>query len=317
MYGLRFNRALWARQLATLARRSEIIRLPRLTVMTTSQPSADQIIGALEGSGFLFEQEIATVLEANGFHVETSWPYLDEETKKSRELDLRAVKNVAHIEDQKLQVFVELLVECKDSETPFVFLERQKNKREQQQQRPKAYVFPKKNYQVPTGSNAYREVRAFEHLGLGGSHYYFKEQNKATQFSKIVRKGSNWVANHEGIYDSLFLPVAKALEARIKALPKPTQTGDWRTVWLFFPIVALRDHLMAMSVSGHEKSLQNRGRITFVRNLDSDLLKGEYLVDFVTSTHLQSYLENDVGSFAEAVAGLAHASPLLLRGDSA
>lgn len=285
--------------------------------MTTPHPSDSQILSALESSGFLFEQEIATLLETNGFHVETSWPFLDADTKKSREIDLRATKNFLHSDDLKLQVFAELLVECKDSDAPFVFLERQKNKREQQRQNPKEYVFPKKHYRHDLGVGSYREVPAFEHLGLGASHYYFKEQNKATQFSKIVRKGSDWVANHEGIYDSLFLPMAKALEARVKSLPKSGQTGKWRTIWLFFPVVVLRDHLMALSISGHEKHLANRSRVTFIRNMDSDVLKGEYLVDFVTSGCLQSYLDNDVGVFAKATADLGLSSPALLRGDDA
>jgi hypothetical protein len=51
--------------------------------------------------------------------------------------------------------------------------------------------------------------------------------------------------------------------------------------------------------------------------MDSDVLKGEYLVDFVTSGCLQSYLDNDVGVFAKATADLGLSSPALLRGDDA
>lgn len=283
--------------------------------MKSSHPSNEQILSALEGSGFLFEQEIATALENSGFHVETSWPYLDQDTKRSREIDLKAIKNVLHSEEHKLQVFVELLVECKDSRSPFVFLERQKNKRELQHQNPKEYVFPCKNYRQKINGNSYREIPAFEHLGLAASHYYFKEQNKATQFSKVVRKGSAWVANHEGIYDSVFLPIAKALETRVKSLTGVGRTGEWRTVWLFFPVVVLRDSLMALQVAGSEKSLVQRGRVTFARSMDSDVLKGDYLIDFVTSHSLQDYLDSDIGSFAKAVADLGLSSPTLLRGD--
>lgn len=285
--------------------------------MTSSHPSHDQILSALEGSGFLFEHEVATVLESSGFHVETSWPYLDLDTKKSREIDLRAIKSFLHSEEHRLQVFVELLVECKDSRAPFVFLERQKNKRELQHQNPKEYVFPRKSYRQAIGANSYREIPAFEHLGLAASHYYFKEQNKATQFSKVVRKGSVWVANHEGIYDSVFLPVAKALEARVKSLAGSCGAGGWRTVWLFFPVVVLRDSLMALEIAGSEKNLTKRGRVTFTRSMDSDVLKGDYLIDFVTSHRLQNYLDSDIGSFAKAVADLGLSSPTLLRGDDA
>jgi len=283
--------------------------------MPSPHPTDEQILTALEKSGFLFEQEIATILEGNGFHVETSWSYLDLDTKKSREIDLRAVKTYLHNEEYKIQVFAEILVECKDSSSPFVFLERQKNKRETTTLHPKEYIFPRKTYRKELSTNSFREVPAFTHLGLASSHYYFKSPNKATQFSKVVRKGSDWVANHEGIYDSLFLPIAKAVDASLKSQPSSRNTGEWRIVWLIFPVVVLRDHLMTLTMDGEDKSLTEKGRVTFVRNLDSDTLKGDYLVDFVTSHYLQNYLNNDVGQFASAIATLSISSPELIRGD--
>lgn len=282
--------------------------------MSSSQPTNDQILTALEKSGFLFEQEMATILEEDGFHVETSWPYLDVDTKKSREIDLRAVKTFLHSEEHKIQVFAEILVECKDSSSPFVFLERPKNKREKTSFRPKEYIFPCKFYREAVSANSFKEVPAFTHLGLASSHYYFRSPSKTTQFSKVVRKGSDWVANHDGIYDSVFLPIAKAVEARLKSIGA-NNGGEWRFVWLIFPVVVLRDHLMVLTVNGQEKNLTERGRVTFVRNLDSDTLKGDYLVDFVTSRYLKNYLNDDVSQFACAVAELSISSPALVRGE--
>jgi hypothetical protein len=282
--------------------------------MSTLHPTRDQILIALDKSGFLFEQEVATVLEDEGFHVETSWPYLDLDTKKSRELDLRAVKSFLHNEEHKIQVFAEILVECKDSSSPFVFLERPKNKREKTTLRPKEYIFPCRFYRQSLGANSFREVPAFTHLGLASSHYYFQSPNKATQFSKVVRRGSEWVANHDGIYDSVFLPMVKAADARLKSLGV-NNSGEWLVVWLVFPVVVLRDNLMSLTVSEHDKVLTERGRVTFVRSLDSDTLKGDYLVDFVTFDYLHKYLNDDISKFASAVANLSVASPALIRGD--
>lgn len=282
--------------------------------MSTPYPSTEQILAALDKSGFMFEQEIATVLESGEFHVETSWPYLDSDTKKSREIDLRAVKSYLHSEEHKIQVFAEILIECKDSSSPFVFLERPKNKREATNFRPKEYIFPCKTYREDVSENSFMEVPAFSHLKLASSHYYFKSPNKATQFSKVVRKGSDWVANHDGIYDSVFLPIAKATESRLASL-KSRNSGEWRVVWLIFPVVVLRDNLMALTVRDGEKILTGQGRVTFVRNLESDTLKGDYLVDFVTSSYFQEYLSKDIAGFASAVVELCVSSPSLVRGD--
>ena len=286
--------------------------------MSAHQPTNEQVIAALTKSGFLFEQEVASELEAAGFHVETSWPYQDVETKKSREIDLRAVKNILHSPEHYLQVFVELIVECKDSDSPFVFLERNKNKRELEASGVRSYVFPRGTYKKSLTNTSYREVPAFKHLELAQHHYYFKEAAKATQFAKVVRKGSDWVANHDGIYDSVFLPLAKALDARRTTVPTLQKgSNSWAVIWLFFPLVVLRDNLLVLNAQDGGSTIERRGRVTFVRHMDADGMKGDYLVDFVTKPNLSTYIASEVMCFAEAVADIGRGSPSILRGDDA
>lgn len=43
------------------------------------------------------------------------------------------------------------------------------------------------------------------HYGLQHEHYYYEEPKKSVQFAKIVRKGSDWFALHENVYDALIL----------------------------------------------------------------------------------------------------------------
>lgn len=73
------------------------------------------------------EQEVATQLESLNFHVWTNWAFEDSDEGKSREIDVRAIKRVAHNEEKKLSAFVEIIVECKKSTNPFVFIGRPKN----------------------------------------------------------------------------------------------------------------------------------------------------------------------------------------------
>ena len=86
--------------------------------MDRSQPTPEQVLGAVEESGFLLEHLIASILEQAGFHVETAWPFEDSESKKSREIDVRAIKAVHSSSDEDVQVFVELLIECEASKSP-------------------------------------------------------------------------------------------------------------------------------------------------------------------------------------------------------
>lgn len=56
------------------------------------QPSKEQIIEALEKSGYLFEQDVATLLKNLEFHVETDYACTDLDEDKSWEIDVRAIQ---------------------------------------------------------------------------------------------------------------------------------------------------------------------------------------------------------------------------------
>src|SRR5690606_15550170 len=115
-----------------------------------------QILGALEQSGYLFEQQVADRLEELGFHVDTAWAFRDPEQEKSRELDVRAIQRVFHDEHDRHSLFIELLVECKAYESPLVFLQRPKNVREMDQSAPREYLFPKKHFKKAISDTTYR-----------------------------------------------------------------------------------------------------------------------------------------------------------------
>ena len=66
-----------------------------------ASPSYTEIVDALKQSGYLMEQEVATQLEALDFHVSTNMAFEDIEEGKSREIDVSAIKRVAHNEEKK------------------------------------------------------------------------------------------------------------------------------------------------------------------------------------------------------------------------
>ena len=275
-----------------------------------SIPTEAQILNALDQSGYLFEQQVADRLEELDFHVETSWAFPDSDLGKSRELDARAIKRVLHDEVNKISIFVELLVECKAYENPMVFLQRKKNQREINRIDANEYISPLKEFRKEVSANSHQMVSAFTYLNLSDYHYYYKDPLKATQFSKIVRKGSDWAANHDGIYDSLILPLTKALEYQKQDL-KVKNTGDWKYIWLFFPVVVLRDQLFSMDLSTSQRTLLPQGRISFVRHLEYGKITGFYLIDFLTFNHLGDYIENEVQQFVDHIIKLCTDDPKL------
>lgn len=279
--------------------------------MANAMPSEAQMLGALQNSGYLFEQLVASTLEGLGFHVETNSAFLDREMEKSREIDARAIKVLHTDEKTHVQVIVELLVECKDMQAPLVFITRNKNRRELDHPKPSEYLFPKSEYELRTSANSYIPQHGFMHFDLRGRHYYYRERRKATQFAKIVRKGSEWVANHDGIYDSLVLPMAKALEARKSAVKDMVKGG---IVWLFFPVVVTSGPLFELQAGDPSALPESRRRVSFIRELASDVVKGHYLTDFVVFDALREFVEQDILSFGEAVVDVAKAKTDVLRG---
>eukprot|EP01032_Pedospumella_encystans_P008607 gene8607-10196_t len=106
------------------------------------QPSPQQMLKALQKSGYLFEHEIATALEKMGFYVERSYAYEDPDEGKSRELDIRAFRVALKNNMYSLEIGVHLYMECKDSESPFVFLQTGKTDYEKRFPKAQEYRFP-------------------------------------------------------------------------------------------------------------------------------------------------------------------------------
>src|SRR5438094_198293 len=113
------------------------------------------------------EQHVATQLEGFKFHVKTNIAFEDRDEGKSREIDVSAIKRVAVNESAKVSAFVELVVECKKSSNPLVFITRSKNEGDANAP-PQQFRYPVK-YQMRKdlggGRGLYRELDGFFHLG--------------------------------------------------------------------------------------------------------------------------------------------------------
>ena len=188
---------------------------------------------------------------------------------------------------------------------PFVFIERFKNKREVSNLRFEQYVFKKKRYEKELQAGRHSVLWPAEFYELD-DHYYLREEKKENHFTKVVRKGGNWLANHDGIYDSLILPIAKATAHRIKNHRKGIEQYRPNIVFLIFPCVALDRSLVVIDTSDGN-AVSERDRVSFVRNFDSEVLQGELLLDFVSTAGLHAYIQA-VQSFGQHVLAKVQAS---------
>lgn len=262
-------------------------------------PTEDEILKALNESGYLFEQEIGSILEKHSFYIQTNAAFKDEDEEKSREIDVVGYQRFYFNEEKKISIGVRILCECKNSQTPFVFINRNKSAVDSYYCPPN-FLFPKKEFMIPIDDkpNTFTQKPAFRHFNLDKIFPYCKSEKKAVQFCKMVRKGKEWSALHDGIYDSILLPVIKCLEY-FKKKDSKMLSKDWSNYFIYFPIVVLNSNIYTMDSHIDTTKVIEAKYISFTRDIDSKKIEGKYLIDFVTKDGLGNYLENHLKTFVD------------------
>ena len=271
-----------------------------------SEPNTEEILAALRKSGYLMEQEVATELENLGFNVSTNWAFEDSDDGKSREIDVRGIRRVAVNEEAKINAFIELIVECKNSANPFVFIGRPKNLMDEGYV-PQELVFPlaKHHEYITPDHRTYRNTDPFFHLGFDRVHYGTLASNKAVQFCRINRKNKTWEANHGGLFNSMFYPLAKAVTTRKKDFARDQRNGSWRDFWFFMPIVVTSGQVYYVDSSDSEPSPQEQDFVNFRREIRSGELQGTFAVDFVRQNRIAEFYDQCIQPLVDRVTELA------------
>lgn len=265
---------------------------------------------AMNESGYLMEQAVATQLEERGIHVNTNVAFEDPDEGKSREMDVQGVHRVAYNEKEKLAAYVEYIIECKNSSNPLVFVARPKHGADRHNA-PREFLFPFE-YKMSKAAEAAkstisREVSAYRHLGFNKVFNESKIDWKADQFCRIDRKGSGWHANHGGLYDATFFPMVKAFTARKKALDSMKAYRTDAVIWLFFPLVVTTSDLFLIDSSVVVPAPKLVDYITFKRELRSAKLTGSFMLTFVHLNALEKFLATVVDPMAR------HATDLIMN----
>lgn len=272
------------------------------------KPTIENIQEAVKESGYLMEQEIATILEGLGFKVQTASAFEDEDEGKSREIDIFATNGYYHNDELKLSIYCGILCECKNNLNPFVFIGRDK-KHHDKFYVPKEIIFPVAEYYVPLEGkpNHNLAVAAFNYFKLEKIHHYFFEDQKAVQFCKIIRKGKKWEAQHDGVYDGLFLPLVKALEFQKSRIKK--YYVNYNAIYAFYPIVVLNSELYYIDSNNPELPPREINHVSFIREIKSKNLDGTYLINFVNKRFLDDFVNEKIKPLINGIVDIANTNP--------
>lgn len=266
----------------------------------------EQILKAVTESGFLMEQEVASTLENLKFHVSTNVAFEDSEEGKSRETDVFAFKRFYFNEYSKIIIDIIFLCECKNNTNPFVFISRKKNTNDKNFI-PNGVVLAKDELQIPIESrpNTYSIQKVFKVLQLNDYHHYFKTEQKAVQFCKIIRQGKDFKAQHDGIYDGIFIPLAKAFEAKRKEVQNNTYSHN--VISLIYPMVILNSEIY--DIDSDSPKPEEKQYISFKREIKSKQLKGQFLIEFINKRAIEEFYQNEVLPFANRLLEIAENNP--------
>ncbi|WOH62882.1 hypothetical protein [Bradyrhizobium sp. BWA-3-5] len=162
------------------------------------------------------------------------------------------------------------------------------------------------------GSSNVQLTEPFHHLGFSKVHYAYQRPEKAVQFCRIDRKGSGWHANHAGLYDAIFFPMAKAVNSRVKEVPRQPRDNEWHYLWFFVPLVVVSGDIFWVHSMQETPAPEVRPYVTFRLQLRSKTLSGTFSIDFVRQDYLAEFESACLGSIAERAARLVNDEPDLI-----
>lgn len=283
--------------------------------MSGAEPTIEEVGEALRKSGYLMEQEIASRVEGLGFQTRTNFPYVDSDENKSREMDVAAYHQFYKNEDKKVSGFVELIIECKQSNFPYAFISRNKMASDYTVL-PEEFAFSKSRFEIKyeVGGSAFvRFENPFHNLGIDKIHYSYDRPEKTVQFCRIDRSGKNWNANHAGLYDSIFLPLTKALSFRKSKLPVDQRGGQWNHVWIFIPMVVVKGKMYKVQSHIDPEKIEEIKHVTFSRDIYVGNEMKRYSVEFISSDYLETFIGETLNPFLAKFIEILSANPEILR----
>lgn len=188
----------------------------------------DKIISAIAESGYPLQGRIARKLQSE-FYVTEEWGYFDQVTNLHRSLDILANQQHKTIFSERVHPLCTLLVECKRSESPYIFFRRIADYKIPQ--------FPHVlgvherialHQRLESNQRRITKVDIGDTLGLEELAFINPGPSRSTGFSKIIRKGKGFELSGEGPFKNIILPLARALD-HTRELYRPT--GDPTSIY--------------------------------------------------------------------------------------
>jgi hypothetical protein len=238
--------------------------------------------GAIERSGYLFEQRLAPVFKRAGYHPTPNYRFHNQSDSIS-ELDIYAISAAPIPGKSREFVWISLLVECKNLRCPLVFFTHKEVIR-------MSLLLGEPHIAgLPQQAKVRKRlVGLVDFLKIEDFHHYYSRTKISSQFCAIVEKkksaniskgskapprtADDFVAGHQvgelDLYSDAILKLVQAVEAEKQEYANrftKDECADERVdLWLYYPIFVTAGALYECSVRDRNVTYKRVHRIGFL-----------------------------------------------------
>lgn len=262
----------------------------------------------MDGSGYVLELRLAPKLERAGFSAWSDRQFQDQDTGKSREIDLygskwdeigsKSVKHrkvTFHMADR---LDTHLVIECKSLATPLVFFSRVN-------QLP---IYGRLLFDGMPRFVWHRDSQSDEVIGdlfdnvveFGLYHSYWSASHLATRFGRMVskRSGSNtvdWELEHSGIYPAIEKLSKAAMYIHHKHVGEAQALEPHHTdsfcLHMTYPVLVVSGPIYECRVTERGYSVKQAKQVFLDWSLISERVKGSLRISVVTEAAFGDFLK--------------------------
>lgn len=269
----------------------------------------DALVAAVEKSGFPVQTIVAHKLASTFPAIEEEWSYIDQDEDKQRAIDVYAYRSLED-EERVVSASLVLLVECKRSDTPYVFHLRN---RAPPLDFPALCGLPSTAMEIWIDNRTCTYRSAVEALGIVCEPFVADAFPVAYSFTR-ARLGSGKVklSDDNETYPQLILPLIKASQHLERAL-KGSREQPRRFVSALVPVAVLDAPMIGAWYLNGEISLAMAPWVRVIRHsTELDRRQGVYrrtrfAVDVVHKDFLDVYVNDHLMPFSDSFMARVHA----------
>ena len=256
---------------------------------------------AIAYSGYPLQAAVTNALHMamdtyrRGLLIQEEWAYVDKESSQVRSIDIFAELRFGDIR-RRITSYINLLVECKQSELPYVFFLRD-SPPSTVYDFPEIAGLPSTEIVVHTPKEDPRDLPPFivsihDLLGLWEIPFFELPCPFAISISKTVRKGSKVELTGEDAYRSLTLPLMKAAD-HLKGLSQPKAEHSWFSCRMILCVAVIRAPMLGVYRSGESETVTPIpwARICRLEPQQGNIRSIVRYYDCVHESYLPTYLE--------------------------